>query len=317
MTRELSEERPSCEEILEEKHLWALDHNDFEFENELTNVLNSKISNEKFIHFILELKFIDINNKFMDEIQLMNEKETRITSLLKRYKHGQNIVRDLLMKSFDIIPKHIKPRKDLIEFLINLLKQYRKLLDMNLIGIRFLHKWTEGELMRKLDKSMLENVLEVTMRAMKLFPYRYEILQFCGLILFNDHILQNVSFERYQCLQIVMYYIDKSKNTYMIFNSPCLCQMITFHLSKSEKENMASNPAYMETLLDIVERCVQSDSVENNIEHIRNIFSIFKHLTNDAPNTCELLEEKGLIDMSFIVLKVRIDKFDLYHFPII
>jgi hypothetical protein len=42
MTHSLPHERPNCEEILKEKHLWALDENEFEFENGMNVILKKE-----------------------------------------------------------------------------------------------------------------------------------------------------------------------------------------------------------------------------------------------------------------------------------
>jgi hypothetical protein len=55
MTHSSPDQRPNCEEILEEKHLWASDENEFDLNNEIRVILKSEEKNEtKFVHSILE-----------------------------------------------------------------------------------------------------------------------------------------------------------------------------------------------------------------------------------------------------------------------
>jgi hypothetical protein len=59
MKKEDPKQRPSCDEILEEKHLWALNENELEIEKEIRDVLDSglrftKVCNVDLTHNYLE-----------------------------------------------------------------------------------------------------------------------------------------------------------------------------------------------------------------------------------------------------------------------
>jgi len=57
MLRDVSHKRPTCEEILKKKDLWALNEEEFEINDELEKIIDSKESeNELTIYSLLKLK---------------------------------------------------------------------------------------------------------------------------------------------------------------------------------------------------------------------------------------------------------------------
>jgi hypothetical protein len=82
ITKTIPFKRPNCGEILEEKHLWALNKNEFECEKELIENLNLKLENEKFyIHSVFELELIEKNNEILKSIQSITDKESHILEI--------------------------------------------------------------------------------------------------------------------------------------------------------------------------------------------------------------------------------------------
>jgi len=65
MTRIFIVKRPNCDKILETHICWALNENEFEFKEQLINVLSSEVENKSFyIYNIILSKFIEM--KFKD-----------------------------------------------------------------------------------------------------------------------------------------------------------------------------------------------------------------------------------------------------------
>jgi hypothetical protein len=53
MTKLIPSKRPNCKEILESKHLWALDKNEFEINDELRHVLKEKSEDKQSIYHLI------------------------------------------------------------------------------------------------------------------------------------------------------------------------------------------------------------------------------------------------------------------------
>ncbi len=60
MTQTIIAKRPNCNEILNEKHLWALAENEFDYENESVNSFDKNF----YIYLILESKLKNFQFRF-------------------------------------------------------------------------------------------------------------------------------------------------------------------------------------------------------------------------------------------------------------
>jgi hypothetical protein len=70
MIRGLPKKRPNCEEILERKNSWALKEEEFEINDELEKIIDSKGSENELIYCLLSLKLnSDKAEKFLLDIQ--------------------------------------------------------------------------------------------------------------------------------------------------------------------------------------------------------------------------------------------------------
>jgi hypothetical protein len=60
MTRSIPIDRPNCKQILESKHLWALDKNELEINDELSGLLEEKSKDKQSIYHMIYTK-LNIN----------------------------------------------------------------------------------------------------------------------------------------------------------------------------------------------------------------------------------------------------------------
>jgi hypothetical protein len=106
MTRRLPNERPNCEQILNVKHFWALHENEFEFENESRNILNSRTENDNFsVYSILQSKLSQYsrekNTKFRVKDKTLNfwrEMEIIIQDVTRNFTHNfmESLIQDVI-----------------------------------------------------------------------------------------------------------------------------------------------------------------------------------------------------------------------------
>jgi hypothetical protein len=57
MTKSILFKRPNCEEILDSKHLWALDKNELTINDDLKHVIEQKSKDKQSIYHIIYAKF--------------------------------------------------------------------------------------------------------------------------------------------------------------------------------------------------------------------------------------------------------------------
>jgi Zyg-11 family protein len=183
-------------------------------------------------------------------------------------------------------------------------------------GTVCLYKTTENELSTKIENNVLERVVEASMKAMDTFKDNEVLQTNILLILRNDHILENISFDKYKCVQLVFDTLVNFKRVGMNREALEICSILSAKITYNEKSNLCSNPIYLETLIDMIKSRI--DLVSENNETMNFDYDImFEHtlstltnLTDGSPQICAIFIEKGGIELYLFIINVRIRVLD-------
>ncbi len=137
---------------------------------------------------------------------------------------------------------------------------------------------------------------------MELFPNIENLQIFCIEIISNERIHQEIPFNRYKCIQLVLNSMINFQNKYLEERAFDVCVMISRKLSIAGQLNLYSNPVYMKTFL--VRIITRLQNALNNDIYINYNFAALISYTKDSPKTCELFVESEGIDLCFNVLNV-------------
>jgi hypothetical protein len=290
MTQELPHIRPNCQQILKDKHLWALNENEFEFENELSLILKSEENSERnFVYSILELKFIAMKNKLKTDVDSNSreEEELHIMTILNDYKHRQTLVENCLKYLYKNILKSngYKPKTDFIDLIVILMRKHSQSFEIQIFGTACICVLLKEELeIEKLDMNLVNKLIEVILTSMESFMESFpnnKPLFNNALIILNKliilNLLQNASFDRYKCIKLSIDSLIKFKDMDMNRNAVIICLILVERIKFSEKKNLSSNPIYSETLLEIVESLLHSYV---NYEYLIDLSLVLIHKLN-------------------------------------
>ncbi len=158
------------------------------------------------------------------------------------------------------------------------------------------------ELANEISIKIIEEVVDVTIKAFETFPNHQQIVLNALKILCGYRILENVPFDRYKCTQLVMKTLVQFKDKDLVYIAVEICSILSSHITMNEKSNIGSNPTYMETLLNIIRNSVQSAPDYDII--LLYTLSFLWNLSDLSPETCELFSRKGGLDLCFLILNV-------------
>jgi hypothetical protein len=313
MTEKIPDQRPDCKEILRTKHLWALSESEFDFENELKIVLDSEKEIEKSLSFIpiIEAKWIEIKEKRIISTQSINEKVSIIMETLILYESRPLIVLKCLHHLTDCTKKFCETNTDLIYLISGLMNKYLKT-DIHILlnSIICLACLTKNEFATKIDRKLLEEIVELTLKVMEYYPNQQN-LHINGLtILFNVLTIEDLSYDRLKCAQIVMDSLINYKVKGMKAMALSILSDLFAKVPLLEKSDLCSNPIYIKNLLDLVKTCIQSHLDDDII--LEYSLSTLCILTDSCPKTSEIFIEKGGIDLCFHILNVRLKNFFIF-----
>jgi hypothetical protein len=167
------------------------------------------------------------------------------------------------------------------------------------------------ELNENIKTKIFEDIIEVTLLAMELFPNQEQLQKASISILYFGAIIDGILFDKYKCSQLLMKYLVNFKCTDMNRLAVLICSIIARNLSVVEKLNLSSK--FMDTLLDIVRR-VQYISSDDIL--LKNTLNCLWNLTDDSPETCQIFQEKRGLDLYFDVLNVSFEQFDKIFYEV-
>jgi Zyg-11 family protein len=234
-----------------------------------------------------------------------NATESQIIESLRRYKLRPTFVQKSLFHLYNYTSNYSEPRTDLIHLIIIPMKRHSKIIGIQMAATACLYNLTKNKLGEKIHPKILKNVVEATLQAMEQFPNHQQLQKNALLTLCSDRILQDVSFNRYKCTQLVMDSLVGFKDTAMNRMAVAICSILAAKISTTETSNLGAKPIYMETLLDIVRSRVQYASDHDIM--LKFTLSALWNLTDESPKTCEMFLEKGGMDLYLTVLNVSFE----------
>jgi len=234
-----------------------------------------------------------------------NATESQIMESLIRYKHRPTFVQKSLFHLYNYTLTYCEPRTDLIDLIVIPMRKHSKIIGIQMAATACLYNLTKNKLGEKIHPKKLKKVVDVTLNSMELFPSHQQLQKNALLTLCSDRILQDVSFDRFKCTQLVMDSLVAFKDTAMNRMAVAICSILAAKISTSETSNLGAKPVYMETLLDIVRSRIHFGSDHDIM--LKFTLSALWNLTDESPKTCEMFLEKGGMDLYLLVLNVRFD----------
>jgi Zyg-11 family protein len=322
MTNKVPVKRPNCEVILKAQQSWALHETEFNIENELNLVFESESEfkgNNLLIHAILESKFIAIKAKKIER------RQSSALETLNNFEHKLDIIEKFLVKLKNYSITNFELRTKLIDCLVNLMKKYSnstKILNsLELNAISCLYSFIENnsieqsnqifpvleDKLEKINPKQIENVVEVMLTAMELYPNHQQLQKSALIILYSEQILDNITSESYKCTKLVMDSLVNFKDREMNLIASVICSTHFIKLSITDREVLCSSNVYIKTLLSIINSLTYYDLIENSLSALVNL------LVDSSKNCSKFLDLKGL-DVSFSLLEVRLNQLNRKFF---
>jgi hypothetical protein len=254
MSQSDPDKRPSCQQILQDKHLWALKENEFYFENEYKLYASSEVQEEYenfSIHWIIKSKFIQFLDRRIESISSTKEKESYIMHLLNTYGQRPSFVQFCLSCLYECILEYTDPSIYLMEIILNLMDSFPKSNGIQTIAIECLYELTKNKLNFKIYRKLIKNMIDLTLKAMESSPNNEELQRNALWLLSNDHILLNISPDQQKCIHLVMNTTVIFKQRDMNEKAIWIWSVLQTERLNSEESKTCSNNKTMEFIFDV------------------------------------------------------------------
>jgi hypothetical protein len=241
--------------------------------------------NQLFWFVLLKLEAVSTQNSFNKKLaiivhNILNEDEFK---LFKIYFERQ----------FYIIEKWFHLNEELFAYMIEL---FLLMIHMNFYS----YEETETKILQNIIKTILL-VMENSTNQQKIHVIAIRIL-FTIMKESKDSVLHMISFDRYQCIQLVMQSMVNSRNTNMNQMAIQISYLLIKEISFEEISNLFSNKSYVKTLLDFVES--HSEKTSNPDFFLNLSLCLIWNLTDESQKICELIVEQNGLNLLFLLLNV-------------
>lgn len=193
--------------------------------------------------------------------------------------------REILAAESRLQPNEIRPyRSSLVVLIVDIMDRHMKNQQLILFSTGNLYNLTKNN--SNLHPFILRKVVNICIETMKHYSTEYQIIKNILLTMCSDRILQDITFDRYSCIRLVMdtlfTFSDLSVNRLALG----ICAILAAKIPTVENALMGSQSVYLKKLLDLVSEsyCVNTP----NSEIILKLsLSALWNFTDDAPKTCE------------------------------
>jgi hypothetical protein len=253
-----------------------------------------------------------VQNNNEEEIEknlLIIKEESLIIDSFNKDREDSKAILKNLNRLYNYLLIHCEPRNDLIDLIISLMQKHLNSIDIILSSTACLYRLTTNKFAEKIDKNLIQKVFEMTLLAME--PNKdHQQLHINGLSIFvNEIILQDITFDRYKCVEIALNSIQNFEDERITQKAIWICSVLSTKLTIDEKLHLFSKTIYMEILIDIVKRCAQlPPDYDFKLNHT---LSYLWNLTDRSSELCQIFLNKDGLNAYLLILNASFDDLEL------
>ncbi|KAF5284005.1 hypothetical protein FQR65_LT13639 [Abscondita terminalis] len=226
--------------------------------------------------------------------------ENQIKVTLRRHYKRAGYVQKALYHLFQLTSAFQEARPDIFELVLVAMEAHSTIFSVQMAATACLYNLTRGELSKHIHPKLLGKGVNLTLKAMSEFPHEYQLQKNSLLTLCSDRILQEVTFDRFQCARLVLDSLCAFDESNMNRMAVAICSILAAKVSTDETSELGARPNYMKKLLVMVQ-----SRMENKVSDITMKFTLSAlwNLTDESAATCTVFLEQGGATLFLNVLK--------------
>ncbi|XP_054723856.1 protein zyg-11 homolog B-like [Uloborus diversus] len=225
--------------------------------------------------------------------------EKQVLEALRRYVKRKFYIQKALCNLYSYIQNLTDVRLDIIKLVLRTMKTYPDVLGIQMAATACLYNLTKGGLSSRIHTNYLKQIVDLILLSMETFPKMQQLQKNTLLTLCSDRMLQDVTFDRYHCAELVM-------NSLMAFDDPAMnrmsvaiCSILAARISTAETSNLGAKFSYMRRLLSIIRTKMDQGEVDIMMKFT---LSALWNLTDESPKTCSVFLKLGGMQLFLDVL---------------
>ncbi|XP_075679671.1 protein zyg-11 homolog A-like [Dermatophagoides pteronyssinus] len=217
------------------------------------------------------------------------------------YEYNDSIDnREILAAESRLQPNEIQPyRSSLIILIIDLMERHMKNAQLILFSSGHLYHFTKN--CPNLHPYILRKVINICIETIKHHPSDHQIIKNILLTMSSDRILQDITFDRYTCIRLVMDTLFTFQDLSINRLALAICAILAAKIPIVENALLDSQPLYLKRLLDLVEKSY-CENTPNSELILKLSLSALWNFTDEAPKTCETFINNDGIELYMDIL---------------
>lgn len=242
-----------------------------------------------------------------------------ITESLEHYRHRKNFSQRSLFnlynfmllnedseRYFDNILKQYQTR--LVVVVVDLTERYLSSLSHVLVSTACLHSLTKITAANYLHPDTLKLAVNMCIKALEHYPHDPQLSKNILLTLCSDRILQEVSFDHYRCVSLVMKLLVTFEDSTLNRVALAISSILAGKISTEQTSQIGTQFNYLNRLLKFVEQYF-NDSSDSNQTILKLALSTLWNFTDESPKTCEAFINNNGLDLYIRTLTVSFKLF--------
>ncbi|XP_035699584.1 protein zyg-11 homolog [Branchiostoma floridae] len=240
---------------------------------------------------------------FRKDLRVTGEgNEAQILEALRQYSERAVYVQKALYKLFGRTSGMEHPRVDVIKLVVQGMKNHcdAKSLGVQMAASACLYNLTRHDISKRVPSRDLSDVVNLTLKAMEVFPNHQQLQKNALLTLCSDRILQEVRFDRYRAARLVMHCLCTHEDATMHRMAVAIISILAAKIS-TEQTALLGTQNYLQKLLRIVKEKTEEQQVDITLKFT---LSALWNLTDESPSTCTTFVENGGLELFMQILEV-------------
>ncbi|XP_077870132.1 protein zyg-11 homolog [Saccoglossus kowalevskii] len=231
------------------------------------------------------------NDEFNADLQVTGTaNERQLITALTFYSNRCHYAQKTLFHLFSLTQNTLLSDYAMIKAIFVTLRNFPTHLNIQMAGSATMFNLVKS-FHDRLHISILSQIVELALAAMKTFLYSQQLQKNCLLILYNDTVLKEVKFNRFRvaslCMQCLHTYDDNPMKTMAVY----ILSEAALKINTEEIEQLAVQ-SNMKKLLDIVKEKIEARHIDYALKFT---LSALWNLTDECPSSCyTFIQQQGV-----------------------
>ncbi|XP_076018237.1 protein zyg-11 homolog [Genypterus blacodes] len=206
--------------------------------------------------------------------------ESQVCEALRRYRERECFLREALVHLYNLTTDIEQPRPDLLTLVLSGMQSHVACLHVQLVATACVFNLSAQGHAEAMPVCLLSSTVTQLLCAMRTFPNHQQVQKNCLLALCSDYILQDVPFDKYLAVTLVINWLSSYDDPTLQRMAVAVISILVAKLSIEETAQLGKDIFIVKQLLGIVQQKAMVGVVDSTLKFA---LSALWNLTDETP----------------------------------